>query len=453
MAWYLRYFRVDGTGRRKRLDRRSGQIVIFSTMSLFVLFSVMGLSVDLGYSYLVKISAQGAADSAAAAAAAYASGNGYICGGGVTCGTAFNCANPPTSPPTTALEAGCLYASANGFKNSGNQSVSLIANNTAPPNTSGNSPALWIQARVAQTVPHSFLFTSGSQSSSVAAQAIGGVTATPDTGCVYVLDRSSTQDAFYVSGNGTVSASGCGVFVNSSNSKAMEVQGTHASVSASLINVHGNYAIGGGAQVHPTPTTATATVADPFINLPAPTFSGCNFGTATTPYTTSVSASIGPGVYCGGITVSGGTLTLSPGTYILNGGGLVLQGQGQLAGNHVMFFLTGQGDRTPGPMLLQGGSNISLSAPNGGPYQGILFYQDRNATYGAQNAVSGGTVFTGSGTFYFPTTQLNFAGGTATNTKVAFVAYDLIIAGTAAFAQDATGEFTGLAKRTPGLIQ
>lgn len=37
-----------------RLQKRSGQMIIFVTLSLFVLFSVMRLAVDLGYSYYVK---------------------------------------------------------------------------------------------------------------------------------------------------------------------------------------------------------------------------------------------------------------------------------------------------------------------------------------------------------------------------------------------------------------
>src|SRR3954467_1423767 len=38
-----------------RRDRRSGQLIILMTTSLFLLFSVMGLAIDLGYSYTIKI--------------------------------------------------------------------------------------------------------------------------------------------------------------------------------------------------------------------------------------------------------------------------------------------------------------------------------------------------------------------------------------------------------------
>ncbi len=177
--------------KHRRQDRRSGQIIIFVCLSLSVLFAVIGLAVDLGYAYMIRVTEQSAADSAAQAAARYASQNGFTCGvGGLTCNSTYTCANPPVTPPVTALEAGCLYAQANGFLNTGNQTVTLIANNTAPPNEAGNtSPVLWIQASVTQTVHNSFLYWAGFHSGTVASQAIAGVRAIPPTSCVYVLSR------------------------------------------------------------------------------------------------------------------------------------------------------------------------------------------------------------------------------------------------------------------------
>jgi len=139
---------------RPRLNRQAGQMLIFCTLSLVFMFGVMGLSVDLGYSYSVKVQTQAAADAAAAAAAAYASANRSTCGSsGVVCGSSYSCVASPAPPATTAMQAGCLYAKANGFVNSGNQTVALIENNTTPPNETGNAPNFWVQATVTQTVP------------------------------------------------------------------------------------------------------------------------------------------------------------------------------------------------------------------------------------------------------------------------------------------------------------
>jgi hypothetical protein len=59
----------------------------------------------------------------------------------------------------------------------------------------------------------------------------------------------------------------------------------------------------------------------------------------------------------------------------------------------------------------------------------------------------------GSGTWYFPTTTLSFAGNTASNALMAFIVKDMVIGGTPNIAQDTTGTYTGLATRTIGLIQ
>ncbi len=450
-----------------RLSRRSGQMVIFVTLSLFFLFSIMGLSVDLGYSYSVKIIAQAAADSAASAAAIYANNNGYTCGSGITCNSTYSCPSTLTTA-STPLQAGCLYASANGFTNTGSQSVSLIANNTAAPNESGNSPALWIQANVSQTVPHLFLFWSGFQSGQVATEAVSGVTVTPNSGCVYVLDNGNTQNALNVSGNGSLSATSCGINVWSSNSKAADGSG-NAVISASTIRIHGTgpgmscsgNAVCASFTAGVAVPATTSTAYNPLVNLPAPSFTttaaGCQYGTATTPYniTSTPALPISPGVYCGGITVSGGTLTFSSGVYILNGGGLSVSGAGGLSGANVMFFLTGLGVQSgkQKPMALSGNSAVSLTAPNSGPYQGVLFFQDPSATYTGQNTLSGNNTISGSGTFYFPNTTLSFSGNSAANSKFAFVVWDLTVSGNASITQDPSGIYTGLAGRNPGLIE
>ena len=52
--------------------KRKGQALVMITMSLIAMCGVMGLAVDMGWSYFVKKSAQRAADSAAMAAAGFA---------------------------------------------------------------------------------------------------------------------------------------------------------------------------------------------------------------------------------------------------------------------------------------------------------------------------------------------------------------------------------------------
>ncbi len=93
---------------------QSEQALVLTSFSLLFLFATIGLAVDLGWAYYLKLRVQTAADAAATAAAVYANTNGDVCGvGSVSCGTTYTCVG--TTPPTTSLEAGCLYATHPGW--------------------------------------------------------------------------------------------------------------------------------------------------------------------------------------------------------------------------------------------------------------------------------------------------------------------------------------------------
>src|SRR5205085_12520623 len=121
-------------------------------------------------------------------------------------------------------------------------------------------------------------------------------------------------------------------------------------------------------------------LADPLSAIPAPSFSGCDY--INWSWSSSTSVTLNPGVYCGGITITGsGTVTFSSGTYILNGGGFNWGGSATLNGARVMFFITGQNGYTAAPLNASGNGSINLTAPNSGVYEGLLFFQDRTVTY------------------------------------------------------------------------
>src|SRR5277367_4449026 len=105
---------------------RRGQALVLATLSLFMLFGIMGLAVDLGWSYYRKQVAQTAADSAALAAAVTAensSGTNIItCGSyNVVCQATATACPTVTGTPANNIQSGCVYAKANGFTNAGTQ--------------------------------------------------------------------------------------------------------------------------------------------------------------------------------------------------------------------------------------------------------------------------------------------------------------------------------------------
>src|SRR5260370_32997359 len=106
-----------------RGSSKRGQALVMATMSLFMLFGIMGLAVDLGWSYYRKQVAQTATDAAALAAAADAENNSTS--GVITC--AMNnvvCQGATACPPISGGPAdnsqnGRLYAQADSCTHSG----------------------------------------------------------------------------------------------------------------------------------------------------------------------------------------------------------------------------------------------------------------------------------------------------------------------------------------------
>jgi hypothetical protein len=77
----------------------------------------------------------------------------------------------------------------------------------------------------------------------------------------------------------------------------------------------------------------------------------------------------------------------------------------------VTFVLTGDTPTTIAKLSITGNAKLNLNAPTTGNLKDILFYQDRRASYtGSENTLTGNSTSTFSGSFYFPTSKLNFTG-------------------------------------------
>jgi Flp pilus assembly protein TadG len=119
-----------------------GQALLLVTLSLFAMCGLLGLAIDLGWSYFIQKSAQNAADSAALSAAHQAlcgPGSSSSCGSPsapgetvpITCGN-VNCQPATACAPGNSnnLSSGCFFAQQNGFTpggNGGRQNVTIAA--------------------------------------------------------------------------------------------------------------------------------------------------------------------------------------------------------------------------------------------------------------------------------------------------------------------------------------
>lgn len=416
-------------------------------------FGVMGFAVDLGLAEFKKHAEQAAADSAAMAAAAYAVANGSSCSSGITCNTLTNCTIP--SSVTTPFGAACVYARANGYTNGGGtggtQTVTFKANDTSSP-VSGNTPNLWFQVTVGDSYSTLFGRFGGVSSLAIKAIAAAGVTTTGGGNCIIALGQSGT--VFSDSGSGNITTTSCGIYANANFSYSGS-----GNITTQTTQYYGTYSDTGSGNLSPTPTKAMSLVSDPFANVTPPTVGSCTNPNSGLSYPLVISDSsshtVGPGTYCGGITISGsGNITFTTGIYIINGTGsggksFSYSGSGNLTGTNVLFYMTGQNGYTAGPMSISGSGNLTFSALSSGSYEGILFWEDKNASTGANTFTGSGNV---TGTFYFPNDALTYSGsGNASYTAI--VAKSITMSGSGNFTKDTTGQYTGLVQTVNGLIQ
>ena len=381
--------------------RARGFVLVTMMLATVVMLGCIGLAIDAGYLQFVKTRMQTAADAAAI--------------GGVQ----ENRMNGSSGVQVAAR----ADSSTNGFTH---LVASVFVTVNMPP-ASGfyTTDPTAVEVIITQSVAPFFLQLLGVGSTvvtvrSVARQGSG-------SSCLYTLDPSASN-AFSVSGGVNVQV-GCGIVVDSSSGTALSASGG-AHVTANSINIVGNYSSSGGATLSPSPNIHATAQNDPLAYVPAPSVGACNYNN----YSVSGGAvkAISPGVYCNGISISGGsTVTLSAGTYILLGGGLSLSGGSTLTGTGVTFYNTAGSGHTYGAISLSGGTNVQLSAPTSGSLAGMLFFQDRTIASGVGSSLSGGTSTVFSGALYFPTTSLSYSGGAASN-------YTIIVSKTISFSGGAT---------------
>jgi hypothetical protein len=180
--------------------RQRGQILVLMTFALFAMCGMLGLAVDVGWSYFVKKSAQAAVDSAVLASvqttlAQVGEEGPWICGPGVACQSPTPCPDTVPSPPTNNIEVACLYASRNGFQpggNGGRQQVLMSAGVTStPPTAPGVNVNYWVTASAVESVPQLFSSLMGNLDGTTGARATAGLVDSVVPGSLILLNREN----------------------------------------------------------------------------------------------------------------------------------------------------------------------------------------------------------------------------------------------------------------------
>jgi len=215
-----------------------------------------------------------------------------------------------------------------------------------------------------------------------------------------------------------LTGTGCGLYSDSTAANSIIAKG-QAQITATVICSSGG-AVGNTSGLTPAPLTDCPAIPDPLASRPAPTVGPCD---QTNYVASGGTQSLNPGVYCGGLHITGGAVvTLNPGVFIIQNGPLTVDGGSSMTGANVGFFLTGTGAVLN---FAAGANTINLTAPTGGSMAGLLFYEDRNDTQGVAHTIESDNARNLLGTIYLSRGVLSIG----SNAKVGDLsAYTIIVA-------------------------
>lgn len=414
-----------------------------------VLFGFLGLALDVNYIYHYRRLMQTAADAGAL-------------GGG---------AEIYRGQTSTVIAASARMATAINHFTDGTDGIVVTVHH--PPQTGyyiGN--VKYVEVLIERPLPIFVMRMFGFTDIRVPARAVAGVGASAQA-CIYALD-TSMEAAFYADSSVEMNAS-CGIVVNSNHPNAMNLD-SNADINASDIAITGGYTTESNATVSPTPTTGVPAQADPLGSLPVPTYGpGCDYTNFR--LVNDQTATLNPGVYCGGIWLEGNSVaTLNGGMYILIGGqdssyekgSLHLAGNAIVRGTGVTFYLTQSATPMPAwggsqgqyrPFAMESSTQAELRAPTTGDYAGILFFEDRSIGAWRPDGAPGEKPWTHQvqssttsileGALYFPNQLLQFTSSTVSTSA----SYSIIIARAIALKSSADwnvgNNYSGLPQGSP----
>lgn len=423
-------FRSDRSSTLPLIRDRKGAILVLVAVCLVVFLGFLAMTLDVGAGNRQRRMAQTAADAGALAGAVELfrlDGVGFRHDSAVAAATrevirngfeAGDIVSPcPCNPPISGPHAGDID---------------------------------YIEVRLSKSFATMFGAVFGQNSITFGARGVGGdvpfaqncLVALSPTGSAITVTNGGSLSTTYVIDGHTYS---CGVAVNSSDGSAIDVnQSGQLDAGTSSIGVVGGW--DGNKTPIPAPVTGIPTVVDPLANLVQDTaITSCNTNDLATITKDTV---LLPGVYCGGLTVSGKTATLSPGTYYIAGGGFHVVSSGVVNGDGVTIVMTndvravGAGGKLPTGLDFGTGCKAKLTAASTGIFKGIVLYGDPAITNNPTNifACASDESPEVTGIVYFPNQTLTFDGSNSgTEISGSVIASSIISSGKVSIISDLSG--------------
>ncbi len=403
-------------------DKR-GSVLVIAGMAMPLLLGSVGLATDTIQWALWKRQLQRSADSAAMAGV-------YAISAGV-------------ESHTDAVDRDLATNQRTG--------IALSSKVVTTPTVSGFSDAVRVNLAVQKSLPFSSMFMTTAPT--IRAEATAAISQEGNY-CMKGL-KNTIDPSIRINGNVTINM-GCGIISNSTN----PIAGISVSGNSHIVNATPISAVGKVPSVNGTNTELSYQLKqpDPFegkysTTIPDP--GACkplsqHVNDAATTNSSGYKV-INPGCYRrngngsniqnSAFTTANERIALNPGTYYIDSANFAIGANSFIAVNStdgtegVTIILTGT---TPGSVQIGSNAEVNLRAPSTGAFSKMLFIQKPGATSGS--LIGGNASSTFDGTFYFPSTTVDYNGGGASTFKCAMiVGYVINLSGNSSIQNNTTG--------------
>ncbi len=394
---------------RTQLPSRRGAVLVKILMCLAILIGMVAINLDGGRVMDERRHAQAVADAAALAAGAELY-SGYWDHHGA-------------DPAGTAKASAVAVAVANGYPADA-VTVNIPPSSGAFANQPGHAEVLIatnLNASFGRVFTHEPLEVSARSVARGEPLKIGIILLNPDSANAF----NNTSLLFTLLNKPLI--------VNSSHPQALRHGGLGILI-ANRIQVTGGVSIGGLLNISRVWTDQPPTL-DPLAFLPVPNASSMPVRSAT-PFTINslLPVILQPGVYRGGIRVTGASIVImAPGVYVMEGGGFRVDSLATVTGLGTMVYNTTHSTYPVGPISVTGVGKVVMTAPLSGTYQGINFFQNRSLTQ--PFTVNGLGLTTITGVVYAARAPVNLSGTAAVGLDIlggAYVADTMNVSGVGA---------------------
>jgi len=369
---------------RKQLHKcnRRGNVTVIVAICLSVLVGFAAIAIDGGLIQHNRRWTQAAADAAALAAANELYRN-YPAQNGL-------------DPNGSAVVKAKAAAAANGFNDDGVTSKVIVL---IPP-TSGShvGKAGYAEVIIEHYQDAAFSRIWGTKNITISSRAVAMGAWVPFRNGILVLNPTE-PNSLNNNGGGSVQVLNASIIVNSSAPDgAIATGGGVLAASKFYLSGDPGWSTSGGGTFQGAIYSKEPPTPDPLAYLDPPDKSLLTLqSNNATHIGGGRTVTLSPGVYKGGISVTGqATVIMLPGIYYMENGGFSFTGQGNLSATGVMVYTDPNSNSDT--INVNGLGSINWTPPATGPYTGIALWQRRDSTNTV--TMSGNGTSSISGTFY-----------------------------------------------------